>query len=113
MSCATTMYYTGINPLKPVTGQPGTIYCAKSPRARRVHKAFLRWHDPDNWTIMREALRRMGKEELIGDRGDQLVPPERPFGWRPQTKISARRETRVAPTKKKPRRPPARKKPAR
>jgi hypothetical protein len=43
-------------------------------RQRRLHKAFLRYHDPDNWPLLRETLKRMGRADLIGSRPDQLVP---------------------------------------
>ncbi|MEA5098813.1 MAG: DUF3362 domain-containing protein, partial [Burkholderiaceae bacterium] len=36
--------------------------------------AFLRYHDPANWTILREALRRMGRADLIGNGPQCLVP---------------------------------------
>ena len=45
---------------------------------RRLHKAFLRYHDPDNWPILREALERMGRRELIGNSPDHLVPRFQP-----------------------------------
>ena len=38
----------------------------KGLKVRRLHKAFLRYHDPDNWPVLREALRRMGRADLIG-----------------------------------------------
>jgi hypothetical protein len=47
---------------------------------RRLHKAFLRYHDPDNWPVLREALRRMGRAELIGNGKHQLIPAYQPSG---------------------------------
>ncbi|HVH84690.1 MAG TPA: DUF3362 domain-containing protein, partial [Steroidobacteraceae bacterium] len=47
---------------------------------RRLHKAFLRYHDPDNWPLLREALRRMGRAELIGNGRHQLIPAYQPTG---------------------------------
>jgi hypothetical protein len=49
-------------------------------RQRRLHKAFLRYHDPDNWPLLREALKEMGRSDLIGSRPDQLVPAHQPPG---------------------------------
>ena len=46
-------------------------------RQRRLHKAFLRYHDPDNWPMLREALRRMGRPDLIGNGPRHLVPRPR------------------------------------
>jgi hypothetical protein len=45
-----------------------------------LHKAFLRYHDPDNWPLLREALKEMGRADLIGPRPDQLVPNHQPPG---------------------------------
>jgi hypothetical protein len=52
----------------------------KGTRVRRLHKAFLRYHDPNNWPILREALKRMGRADLIGLGKHQLVPPWQPAG---------------------------------
>ncbi|MCG5001192.1 DUF3362 domain-containing protein, partial [Escherichia coli] len=49
-------------------------------RQRRLHKAFLRYHDPENWPVLREALKQMGRADLIGPRPDQLVPYSQPPG---------------------------------
>jgi Domain of unknown function (DUF3362) len=49
-------------------------------RQRRLRKAFLRYHDPDNWPLLREALKEMGRSDLIGSRPDQLVPAHQPPG---------------------------------
>ncbi len=47
---------------------------------RRLHKAFLRWHDPDNWPMLRAALKRMGRADLIGNGKHQLIPAYQPAG---------------------------------
>jgi uncharacterized radical SAM protein YgiQ len=77
MASATTMYFTGKNPLKPLKRSgDDPIFSAKSKEQRTLHKAFLRYHDPENWPVLRKALRRMGKAELIGSGEDCLVPSE-------------------------------------
>lgn len=77
MATATTMYYTGENPLKPIKrGKSEEVFSAKTAEQRRLHKAFLRYHDPENWPILRKALRKMGKEEYIGSGKSCLVPAE-------------------------------------
>jgi radical SAM superfamily enzyme YgiQ (UPF0313 family) len=81
MASATTMYHTGKNPLRKVHRDGGDVVSAKSPRQRRLHKAFLRWHDPDNWPLLREALARMGRGDLIGSGPRQLIPVRQPLGW--------------------------------
>jgi hypothetical protein len=45
---------------------------------RRLHKAFLRYHDANNWPMLREALRRMGRADLIGSGRHHLVPAYQP-----------------------------------
>jgi hypothetical protein len=52
----------------------------KGLKVRRLHKAFLRYHDPDNWPVLREALRRMGRADLIGNGRQQLIPAYQPAG---------------------------------
>jgi uncharacterized radical SAM protein YgiQ len=75
MSLATAMYHSGVNPLRPVRRQGSEpVFSAKGLRQRRLHKAFLRYHDPENWPILREALQRLGRADLIGPGKHQLVP---------------------------------------
>ncbi|WP_460099483.1 YgiQ family radical SAM protein [Sessilibacter sp. MAH4] len=76
MSLATAMYYSGRNPLKRITYKSEKIYSPKNTEERRVQKAFLRYHDPANWAKLREALREMGREDLIGVGDKKLVPGE-------------------------------------
>jgi hypothetical protein len=52
----------------------------RSGRVRKLHKAFLRYHDPENWPLLREALRRMGRADLIGNGHRHLVPSFQPAG---------------------------------
>lgn len=74
MALATTMYYTGMNPLHRLGANAETVETPKGERRRRLHKAFLRWHDPQNWPLLREALQRMGRSDLIGSGRFSLVP---------------------------------------
>jgi uncharacterized radical SAM protein YgiQ len=81
MATATAMYHTGVNPLRGVRhGGSDKVEAIKGGRQRRLHKAFLRYHDPDNWPLLREALIGMGRRDLIGSRPDQLVPSHQPPG---------------------------------
>jgi uncharacterized radical SAM protein YgiQ len=80
MATATAMYHSGKNPLKRITRDSETVVIPKGLRVRRLHKAFLRYHDPNNWPLLREALRRMGRAELIGSSRAQLVPAYQPAG---------------------------------
>ncbi|MDR1662251.1 MAG: YgiQ family radical SAM protein, partial [Azoarcus sp.] len=74
MALATTMYHTGRNPLRRIDRRSPRIETARAGRQRKLHKAFLRYHDPENWPLLREALRRMGRADLIGSGKKHLVP---------------------------------------
>jgi uncharacterized radical SAM protein YgiQ len=87
MATATAMYHSGMNPLKkisrtfdPVTGVGEKVEIVKGERRRRLHKAFLRYHDPNNWPLLREALKEMGRADLIGNGKHQLIPKHQPAG---------------------------------
>ncbi|KAA0572796.1 YgiQ family radical SAM protein [Azospirillum sp. B21] len=81
MSLATAMYHSERNPLRPVRRVGSEmVSSAKGLKQRRLHKAFLRYHDPENWPILREALKRMGREDLIGPGEEHLIPAWQPVG---------------------------------
>jgi uncharacterized radical SAM protein YgiQ len=80
MATATAMYHSGRNPLKRITRASEEVLIPKGLKVRRLHKAFLRYHDPNNWPLLREALRRMGRADLIGNGRRQLVPAYQPAG---------------------------------
>jgi len=82
MATATAMYHSGRNPLRRITRSSEAVAVPKGIRVRRLHKAFLRYHDPDNWPLLREALRRMGRADLIGNGKHHLVPAYQPVGAR-------------------------------
>ena len=79
MATATAMYYSNRNPLRSLRN-PTHVPVPKGLRARRLHKAFLRYHDANNWPTLRAALKRMGREDLIGGGRHQLVPHWQPAG---------------------------------
>jgi uncharacterized radical SAM protein YgiQ len=76
MSTATAMYHTGKNPLRKVTEDSEEVVVPRGAKIRRLHKAFLRYHDPENWPILRESLMKMGRSDLIGRGQKALIPPE-------------------------------------
>jgi uncharacterized radical SAM protein YgiQ len=78
MATATAMYHSGKNPLKRVRRDAEVVESAKGDKKRRLHKAFLRYHDPANWPVLRAALKAMGREDLIGGGKSQLVPLHQP-----------------------------------
>jgi uncharacterized radical SAM protein YgiQ len=84
MATATAMYHSGKNPLQRITRKSEEVRIPKGLKVRRLHKAFLRYHDASNWPILREALRRMGRANLIGNGKQQLVP-----AWQPRATADA------------------------
>ncbi|ALF60026.1 YgiQ family radical SAM protein [Psychrobacter urativorans] len=75
MATATTMYHTHKDPLHKVSREGGDMDIVKSGKQRKLHKAFLRYHDPKNWALLREALKAMGRSDLIGKNRGCLIPP--------------------------------------
>ena len=71
MAMATTMFYTGIDPL---TMEP--VYTATDLREKRMMKAVLFYWDPESWPLAREALMKVGRKDLIGRAAHCLVPPD-------------------------------------
>ncbi|MGE5338557.1 MAG: YgiQ family radical SAM protein [Gemmatimonadota bacterium] len=80
MATATAMYHSGRDPLRKITRDSERVDVVRGERRRRLHKAFLRYHDPNNWPLLREALRAMGRADLIGNGKKHLVP-----AWQPMT----------------------------
>jgi len=80
MATATAMYYSGKNPLKRVTRTSEEVVVPRGLKVRRLHKAFLRYHDANNWPMLRAALKHMGRDDLIGNGKHQLVPRFQPKG---------------------------------
>jgi hypothetical protein len=73
------MYHTGLNPLRSLKARQ-KVPVVRDLERRRLHKAFLRYHDANNWPLLREALRRMGRTDLIGGGKHHLVPSWQPAG---------------------------------
>ena len=78
MATATAMYHSGRNPLGRVTRESETVDIVRGDRRRRLHKAFLRYHDANNWHLLREALKAMGRSDLIGNGKKHLIPFHQP-----------------------------------
>jgi len=81
MAIATAMYHSGKNTLKKVSRTAEDIAIPKSVKQRRLHKALLRYHDPENWPLIREALKAMGRNDLIGNGKHHLIPSFQPKGF--------------------------------
>jgi uncharacterized radical SAM protein YgiQ len=78
MASATAMYHSGRNPLRRVSRTGDTVDIVKGDKRRRLHKAFLRYHDAANWPLLREALKKMGRADLIGNGKQHLIPTWQP-----------------------------------
>jgi uncharacterized radical SAM protein YgiQ len=81
MATATAMYHSGLNPLKGISrlldgpqARAERVDIVRGETRRRLHKAFLRWHDPNNWPLLRDALKALGRADLIGNGKHQLIP---------------------------------------
>jgi uncharacterized radical SAM protein YgiQ len=95
MASATAMYHSGKNPLKRITRASEEVVVPKGIKVRRLHKAFLRYHDPDNWPVLRDALKRMGRADLIGNGKHHLIPAYQPVG--PAARGGAKRPATTLP----------------
>ncbi|HEX5784813.1 MAG TPA: YgiQ family radical SAM protein [Burkholderiaceae bacterium] len=82
MATATAMYHSGRNTLRKVhrqaQGDDEAVDVVRGEKRRRLHKAFLRYHDPNNWPLLREALKAMGRADLIGNGKHHLIPTFQP-----------------------------------
>ena len=79
MATATAMYHTNRNPLRKVTRDSETVDIVRGDKRRRLHKAFLRYHDANHWPLLREALKSMGRADLIGNGKHHLIPTFQPL----------------------------------
>ena len=83
MATATAMYHSGRNTLKRVhrtaQSEDETVDIVRGEKRRRLHKAFLRYHDPNNWPLLREALKAMGRADLVGNGKHHLIPTFQPL----------------------------------
>ncbi len=70
-TASTVMFYTGINPM---TGKE--IYCSTDYREKQLQRALLQYRRPENRNMVREALQRCGREDLIGCGKECLVRPD-------------------------------------
>ena len=87
MAMATAMYHSGKSPLRKVTADSEDVPIPKAGNVRKLHKAFIRYHDPNNWPMLREALKKMGREDLIGNAKHQLIPAWQPLSNKPITTV--------------------------
>jgi hypothetical protein len=83
MATATAMYHSGRNPLRKIhrkaESDDETVDIVRGEKRRRLHKAFLRYHDPANWPLLRETLKAMGRADLVGNGKHHLIPTFQPL----------------------------------
>ncbi|MDR0563597.1 MAG: YgiQ family radical SAM protein [Azoarcus sp.] len=93
LTLATAMYHSGFNPLKNLFPKPEPIHSAKGERERRLHKAFLRWHDPANGQLLREALSQYPNAQTYPATKNQPFPANvKPLKKRT---VNKHRQTRI------------------
>jgi uncharacterized radical SAM protein YgiQ len=98
MATATAMYHSQKNPLRKISRDSESVDIVKGDKRRRLHKAFLRYHDANNWPLLREALKAMGRADLIGNGKHHLIPTFQPVT--DGTYVSARKKNSFAPGQK-------------
>jgi len=101
MATATAMYHTNRNPLRKITRDSETVDIVRGDKRRRLHKAFLRYHDANNWPLLREALKTMGRSDLIGNGKHHLIPTFQPLTDGGYTSARKKNST-TSPTKETP-----------
>ena len=72
---STCMYYTGLNPL---TMEP--VYVPDNPHEKAMQRALIQFKDPKNYELVKEALLKAGRRDLIGFGRECLIPPRKIIG---------------------------------
>lgn len=72
-SLSTCMFYTGVNPL---TGKK--VYVPKSQKEKALQRALIQYRDPKNYSLIKEALMKAGRRDLIGYSEKALIRPDSP-----------------------------------
>ncbi len=96
MATATAMYHSGKNPLRRVGRDSEAVDIVRGDKRRRLHKAFLRYHDPNNWPLLRDALKAMGRADLIGNGKQHLIPRFQPLNTEGYTSSRRKNSTSAA-----------------
>ena len=107
LATATAMYHSDRNPLRKITSKArvggDVVYSPKKKRQRDLHKAFLRYHDPKNWPLLRSVLIEMGRGDLIGP-GPLCLVPAGKDGPPPRQSIVAKSQNRKSGNRRQDRR---------
>ena len=71
---STCMYYTEIDPR---TGKK--VYVPKNPHEKAMQRALMQYRVPANYDLVKEALIKVGREDLIGFTPHCLIRPQKPI----------------------------------
>ena len=102
MATATAMYHSNKNPLRKITRESETVDIVRGEKRRRLHKAFLRYHDANNWPLLREALKAMGRADLVGNGKHHLIPTYQPLTGGGYDSARKKNSTALTPAKPAP-----------
>lgn len=69
---STTMYYTGLNPLT-----MEKVYVPRNPHEKAMQRALIQYRNPENYELVKEALLREHREDLIGFDPSCLIRPRK------------------------------------
>ena len=69
---STCMYYTGVDPR---TMEP--VYVARSPHEKAMQRALIQYRRPENYELVKEALLKEHRTDLIGFGRECLIPPRK------------------------------------
>ena len=78
---STCMYYTGLDPTTMKGSDPSTmqkVYVPRDPHEKAMQRALIQYRDPKNYALVKEALLREGRADLIGFGEKFLIPPREP-----------------------------------
>ena len=91
---STCMYYTGLDP---VTMEQ--VYVATDPHEKAMQRALIQYRDPKNYDLVKEALLKCHREDLIGFGRQYLIPPRKMNPSGQKTRHPAAGKTSASPRK--------------
>jgi len=91
------MYHSKHNPLRKVSYKSAPVFTARTIEERRLQKAILRYHDEKQWSLLREALKKLKRTDLIGDSEKALIPEDKKNTKPGPSKRPARKKQRHRP----------------
>ncbi len=92
-SLSTTIYYTGINPFT-----KEKVYVPSDQKEKNMQRALLQFKNPENYNVVKAALVKAQREDLIGFDKKSLIPP-RPIKANTNSKFSKNKNSKVTTPK--------------